>query len=171
MDFLFDDRQSGGHTLHGLVDGILDELGQCWIVWGRRCFLGRLLAAFSLHFHPLVVTPVLIQLTRLVRLARTTGEAQGVRVRCSHPLCFTCRPCQPDQPCEAQGVRVRRSQEMFACLTPPLLHCGAVFLLFHVLGPLHTVEIQKSKWKTWITIKYHGGPNTSPWGTPWIHER
>ena len=32
MDFLFDDRQSGGHTLNGLVDGILDELGQCWIV-------------------------------------------------------------------------------------------------------------------------------------------
>ena len=43
-------------------------------------------------------------------------------------------------------------------------------LLFHVLGPLPTVEIQKSKWKTWITLKYHGGPNTSPWGTPWIHE-
>ena len=77
MDFLFDDRQSGGHTLHGLVDGILNELGQCWIVWGRRCFLGRLLAAFSLHFCPLVVTPVLIQLTWLVRLARTTDEAQG----------------------------------------------------------------------------------------------
>ena len=32
MNFLFDDRQSRGHTLPGLVDGILDEPGQCWIV-------------------------------------------------------------------------------------------------------------------------------------------